>query len=839
MGRGLAIFAMMLLLACSAERAAPELACLVVGACSEDSPGVPAAGGAGLVWGRPRYAVRGVCAYENNESLTREACAAGSAGRTTDGQVPWACVDYGAYQARSTELGREQALRPSLAFQSVEYARRYLTSVDPAYTAARIQGDACHWWDTMDSSVTRFINGDATQAPAEGDLLIFRSVAPDTSQVLPCRDAPGHIAVIAQVDLTLRLVHLGEQNLSAAAPRVLPLRAEPAGASQRFTIDAPGVQGWLRTSSTPSDQCGAALLTHDHPASAPHPADEPARFARLVGCAAGLFCQVDAGRCAPLIAGADGCAKAPAQCTGGTRCDGSRCVCDDNQRVSGERFSFATARSTLCFRPGPYLPARDGCSVTLGIKDDREAVPALYVRDMDPSGAQILAPRLDLTAAPGFGFSVVASCQGGATGTSAMGLRLRLAVDQPTPDFALLGYTLPQRLLRCDGAAQTLQFPLREGFVPSGARLGWLRLDPLLADAGSASRTELFLRSIEYRALAPPMACSDGQKNGDESDLDCGGDQCPGCAGGFRCTSSADCRSGQCTSGLCIEAGPCSGGPVPRISWVPRAPLVTAAGVVDGDRGAVSTVLNDEIHLFGGKAYQRHRVFNPALNRWTEKLPVPYPIDEGVAVTVGGTLYAFSVDAGAYALRYEPATDRWIQKAQNPWPRGLAAPGVLGGRVYMAGGNSIHSGRLTAYDIASDSFLDLAPVVPPSAMMASVMYQGKLHVFGGLSRCYQAQVYDPASDQWAPLQDNVRRCGAHALARGSVIWLLGGGIADQVSDSLFFYDPGAGRWCEGPILPEPLSQFAAEQVGGKIYLLGGETRSTPSSRVWEGTVDPY
>jgi hypothetical protein len=56
--------------------------------------------------------------------------------------------------------------------------------------------------------------------------------------------------------------------------------------------------------------------------------------------------------------------------------------------------------------------------------------------------------------------------------------------------------------------------------------------------------------------------CSDGIKNGDESDVDCGG-SCPRCASGKTCASRDDCESALCPGGTCIEClkggGSCGG----------------------------------------------------------------------------------------------------------------------------------------------------------------------------------------------------------------------------------------------------------------------------------------
>lgn len=46
-------------------------------------------------------------------------------------------------------------------------------------------------------------------------------------------------------------------------------------------------------------------------------------------------------------------------------------------------------------------------------------------------------------------------------------------------------------------------------------------------------------------------SCGDGQQNGDETDVDCGG-SCPGCDEGQACTIPADCKTGLCGAGLCV-----------------------------------------------------------------------------------------------------------------------------------------------------------------------------------------------------------------------------------------------------------------------------------------------
>ncbi|MCY1056742.1 fibrinogen-like YCDxxxxGGGW domain-containing protein [Nannocystis sp. SCPEA4] len=49
----------------------------------------------------------------------------------------------------------------------------------------------------------------------------------------------------------------------------------------------------------------------------------------------------------------------------------------------------------------------------------------------------------------------------------------------------------------------------------------------------------------------PPPGCGDGQQNGDESDVDCGG-SCGACDGGAACGGDDDCKSSKCEANVCF-----------------------------------------------------------------------------------------------------------------------------------------------------------------------------------------------------------------------------------------------------------------------------------------------
>ncbi len=62
--------------------------------------------------------------------------------------------------------------------------------------------------------------------------------------------------------------------------------------------------------------------------------------------------------------------------------------------------------------------------------------------------------------------------------------------------------------------------------------------------------------------MCKSATCTDKLKNGTESDIDCGGDACDGCANGKACVDGDDCGSGLCKNKICsaltLTIGPCA-----------------------------------------------------------------------------------------------------------------------------------------------------------------------------------------------------------------------------------------------------------------------------------------
>ncbi len=89
-------------------------------------------------------------------------------------------------------------------------------------------------------------------------------------------------------------------------------------------------------------------------------------------------------------------------------------------------------------------------------------------------------------------------------------------------------------------AALTLVLAAAAGCAPS----------PRLADGGT--------RDLEGPA---PSSCKDRTRNGQETDVDCGGPFCQPCGAGLGCSGPGDCQSALCLNGRCLGPEPDQGAP--------------------------------------------------------------------------------------------------------------------------------------------------------------------------------------------------------------------------------------------------------------------------------------
>jgi N-acetylneuraminic acid mutarotase len=243
-----------------------------------------------------------------------------------------------------------------------------------------------------------------------------------------------------------------------------------------------------------------------------------------------------------------------------------------------------------------------------------------------------------------------------------------------------------------------------------------------------------------------------------------------------------------------------------RLATLPEArhhiALAAAGGLLHGVGGFSGGFPN-------WRAQASTYVYDPAANRWSEGVPLPYASAEGVFAGIAGRLYLvggrvreheaarhFNQHADtARGLVFDPASGRWSPIANAPTARNSAASAVIDNRLYVVGGRQalkqadgslrqVNVPHLEVYDPASDRWTTRAPMPQAQGGLAAAAHGGRLYVFGG--------------EQWVPEQ--------------------------KVFADAWVYEPASDRWSALPPLPTPRHGLGAATVGDRIHVFGGGTR---------------
>ena len=189
-----------------------------------------------------------------------------------------------------------------------------------------------------------------------------------------------------------------------------------------------------------------------------------------------------------------------------------------------------------------------------------------------------------------------------------------------------------------------------------------------------------------------------------------------------------------------------------------------------------------------------------------------------------------------------------------PTPRWFLTANVVGQEIYLIGGRTMTkdnssqalpgqlsyriSGENQAYDPASDSWKELAPMPYPVASYSSAVVDNKIYVFSGVLQngdvTNAVQVYDPRTDNWtsaAPIPHPVENSAAAALTTSntSAIYVLGGGTQEQRygnqsgTDFNQVYFPQNDSWTMGTPMIGDRNALGVAVVGEALYAIGGYT----------------
>ena len=271
--------------------------------------------------------------------------------------------------------------------------------------------------------------------------------------------------------------------------------------------------------------------------------------------------------------------------------------------------------------------------------------------------------------------------------------------------------------------------------------------------------------------------------------------------------------------------------------------------------GASSTV-GEEIYVIGGwdgrKTISTVRVYNPVINKWTEKLDMPTERSILSACLVNGKIYAIggvgAKGAAAFATveQYDPATDTWTKKADMPTARAGFWTTVVDGKIYAIGGAPRHArlppdplSTVEMYDPVIDKWTRKADMPTVRSNLTISAVGGKIYAIGGFNGnmpLAATEIYDPAADMWAKGANMPIPRGLHSagIVDGK-IYIIGGTLDGRTMTSrVDRYDPATDTWTQEMNMPTARAMLTTGMVNGKIYAIGGtQDGGNPSSNVEE------
>jgi N-acetylneuraminic acid mutarotase len=195
---------------------------------------------------------------------------------------------------------------------------------------------------------------------------------------------------------------------------------------------------------------------------------------------------------------------------------------------------------------------------------------------------------------------------------------------------------------------------------------------------------------------------------------------------------------------------------------------------------------------YGSSEDQRKTyIYNIETDSWSMGADAPGASSEGAGVAHGGLFYNVGGrGAGLGALwSYDIITDSWTILSPMLTSRAGLGVAVVGNNIYAIGGRTVTGGPndpgkldiVEKYDIDTDTWSTVASLPSPRSDLAAVAHGGKIYVFGGFDAngivMNDVDVYDPVTDTWdtAPADMPTARGALYAVGiKGDIIFVIGG-----------------------------------------------------------------
>ncbi|ACZ43662.1 Kelch repeat-containing protein [Thermobaculum terrenum ATCC BAA-798] len=270
----------------------------------------------------------------------------------------------------------------------------------------------------------------------------------------------------------------------------------------------------------------------------------------------------------------------------------------------------------------------------------------------------------------------------------------------------------------------------------------------------------------------------------------------------------------------------------------------SADGIIEYRGEAFNGALKGELLITNysvGDDITRVRLSSDGLSV-VEKKQLAAGFDDPLPITQGpdGTIYVGEFGGSKVTALIPSNPGSWTTR--QPLPVSLLDAGgtVINGKLYVVGGKTSsggHQTKLYIYDPITDSWTTGQDMPGPGVENPGVAaYNGKMYVFGGSTDPFSGAVnfsymYNPNTNTWSTIASMpTARGGAGAQQINGKIYVVGGMDSNGASlATLEIYDPATNTWSTGAPMSTRRDNPGTATLGGKLYVFGGRTRNADGS----------
>jgi hypothetical protein len=202
-----------------------------------------------------------------------------------------------------------------------------------------------------------------------------------------------------------------------------------------------------------------------------------------------------------------------------------------------------------------------------------------------------------------------------------------------------------------------------------------------------------------------------------------------------------------------------------------------------------------------------------------------------------------SITSKGQVLIYNFTNSSWWNGSSMPNGKEVGHAGVaaLGQYIYVAGGVKNSQGtdavnRTLRYDLANDSWAEVAHMNRSKFALALVPFHGKLYALGGGVKTISwgaptpskvIEVYDPTLDNWTHLNSTMpfTSSGLSGVVRHDEILVMGGTGVKKVAS----WNPETDTWRSFPDMLVSSADSAVLAINGTVHTFGGDMSNNPYS----------